>query len=164
MTGITYDALSNDWAITVDTASGEQHEGWAATAGEAAARLEEAVAKWARHEALHNWQVARALEIEATQAAQHTAQNTQKATPVALPAPSESPAQKPAGGMRCAHYKSIRRAFAIAREAGLDTKADEAMRAAFSHFLGRAVETREALSGGDWMLVGNAIKARRLAW
>lgn len=60
MTGISYDALTGDWAITVDTAQGEQHEGYAATAQEAAARLEEAVAKWARHEALHNWQAARA--------------------------------------------------------------------------------------------------------
>jgi hypothetical protein len=75
--------------------------------------------------------------------------------PEPIPAP-----EKP----RCLHYKAIRRAFAIAREAGLDTRADEKMRAAFARVLGRVIESREELSGGDWLLVGNAIKTRHLAW
>ncbi len=43
---------------------------------------------------------------------------------------------------KCAHYKEIRRCFAIAREHGLDTRADEAMRAAIGRQLGFTVETR----------------------
>lgn len=61
-------------------------------------------------------------------------------------------------------YREIRRAYAIAREAGLDTKADEAMRAAFASILGRKVPSRETMNGRDWLLVGNAIKERRLTW
>jgi hypothetical protein len=70
-------------------------------------------------------------------------------------------AAKPA---RCEFYPVIRRCYAIAREAGLNVKADDAMRAAFSRFLGREVETRETLRAGDWLLIGNAIKAQRLSW
>ncbi len=66
--------------------------------------------------------------------------------------------------VRCAWYRDIRRAFAIAREVGCDTKADEAMRAAFSRFLGRTIESREALDGYDWVEVGDAMKAGLLAW
>ncbi len=66
--------------------------------------------------------------------------------------------------VRCAWYREIRRCYAIAREAGCDVKADESMRAAFSRFLGRAIESREAMNGGDWFLVANAIKAHQLAW
>ena len=65
---------------------------------------------------------------------------------------------------RCPHYKAIRRAFAIATELGLDTRADEAMRAAFGRFLHRDVPTREVLNGRDWMLIGDAMKRHQLAW
>jgi DNA-binding Lrp family transcriptional regulator len=73
-------------------------------------------------------------------------------------------AAKPEKAPRCAFYREIRRCYAIAREAGLDVKADARMRAAFSRFLGREVETRETLRAGDWLLVADAIKSRRLAW
>ncbi len=66
--------------------------------------------------------------------------------------------------VRCAWYREIRRCYAIAREAGCDVKADEAMRAAFSRFLGRAVPSREVLDSSDWVKVGDAIKAHQLAW
>lgn len=65
---------------------------------------------------------------------------------------------------RCTWYRDIRRCYAIAREVGLDVKADDAMRAAFACFLGREVPTREVLDGDDWFLIGNAIKSRRLSW
>lgn len=65
---------------------------------------------------------------------------------------------------RCPFYREIRRCYAIAREAGLDTEADEAMRAAFARYLGRTVPTRETLCGADWARVANAIKGKRLAW
>ena len=74
------------------------------------------------------------------------------------------PAQVKASKGRCPHYKAIRRAFAIATELGLDTRADEAMRAAFGRFLRRDVPSRESLSGGDWMLLGDAMKRHQLAW
>jgi hypothetical protein len=65
---------------------------------------------------------------------------------------------------RCPHYKAIRRAFAIATEQGLDTKADVEMRAAFGRCLHRDVPSREVLNGRDWMLLGDAMKRRQLAW
>jgi hypothetical protein len=46
----------------------------------------------------------------------------------------------------------------------LNVKADEAMRASFSRFLGRDIESRAAMNAADWLLVGNEIKAHRLAW
>jgi hypothetical protein len=65
---------------------------------------------------------------------------------------------------RCPHWNCIKRAYAIMREAGLNSKADAAMRAAFSRYLGREVESRDTLSGGEWLLLGDAIKGNRLAW
>lgn len=78
---------------------------------------------------------------------------------------AQAVAVKPAR-VRCPWYREIRRAYAIAREAGLDTSedADQAMRDAFARYLGRAVPSRETLHGGDWARVANAIKGRRLAW
>lgn len=72
-------------------------------------------------------------------------------------------AAKPAK-VRCAWYRDIRRCYAVAREAGLDVKNSAAMREAFSRFLGREVESREALRAGDWCAVSEGIKTRRLAW
>ncbi len=68
--------------------------------------------------------------------------------------------------VRCRHYRAIRRAFAIAIERHLDTSAsaDEEMRAAFSSFLGRRIAHRDELTGGEWLLLGDAIKSRQLAW
>jgi hypothetical protein len=77
--------------------------------------------------------------------------------------PQES-AQCVARAPKCVFYKSVRRCFAIAAAAGLDTKQDTEFRAACSRVLGRNIESREAMTGGDWLLVGNAIKAQRLAW
>jgi hypothetical protein len=73
-------------------------------------------------------------------------------------------ASKKAPKVRCTWYRDIRRAYAIAREAGLDTKADAAMRAAFSRYLGRDVPSRETLDGDDWFRVGDAMKAGMLTW
>jgi hypothetical protein len=81
----------------------------------------------------------------------------------AMPATAKAAPQR-AKAPRCAWYREIRRCFAIAREAGCDVKADEAMRAAFSRFLGRSIESRETMNAADWLLVGNEIKAHRLAW
>ena len=65
---------------------------------------------------------------------------------------------------RCAFYREIRRCYAIAREAGLDVKADAKMRESFSRFLGREIESREELRAGDWYLIASEIKAHRLSW
>jgi hypothetical protein len=65
---------------------------------------------------------------------------------------------------RCSHFKAIKRAYAIAREAGLNVKADEAMRAAFSGFLCKPVASRETLSGSDWKACGDAMKSGYLSW
>lgn len=65
---------------------------------------------------------------------------------------------------KCAHSKEIRRCFAIAREHGLDTRANEPMRAAIGRALGCSVETREVLNGLQWRKVGDKIKSGHLAW
>jgi DNA-binding Lrp family transcriptional regulator len=82
----------------------------------------------------------------------------------AAQAPQKCEAAKASAKPRCAFYREIRRCYAIAREAGLDVKADARMRAAFSRFLGRKVESREEMRAGDWLLVADAIKGRRLSW
>jgi DNA-binding Lrp family transcriptional regulator len=73
-----------------------------------------------------------------------------------------APAKK--SGARCAWYRDIRRCYAVAREAGLDVKADAKMRESFGRFLGREIESREELRAGDWYLIASEIKAHRLSW
>jgi len=66
--------------------------------------------------------------------------------------------------VRCAHFKSIKRAYSIAAQAGLNTRDSAAMRAAFSAFLCKPVASRETLSGSDWSACGDAMKSGYLAW
>jgi hypothetical protein len=68
--------------------------------------------------------------------------------------------------IRCPHYKAIRRAFAIAKEKGLDTsKAGKARaRHAMEDVIGQCVNSRSEYNGGDWMRFGDAIKAGRATW
>jgi hypothetical protein len=73
-------------------------------------------------------------------------------------------APAPAKKARCEFYREIRRFYAIATEAGLNTKEFERMRGGFSAFLSRRIESRSELDGADWVKLGNAIKARRLTW
>jgi len=82
---------------------------------------------------------------------------------VNVPATSQNVAQA-AIAPRCGHLKSIKRVFAVARDVGLDTRADAAMRASFSRFLGRAIESRAALKPADWSMIGTAIKSQELTW
>jgi Tfp pilus assembly protein PilE len=145
MTGIYFDVVTQDWAIEVEAAGGVV--GYAANAIEAAAMLQDEVARWER--------------FHATQAASLAAMMPACAALVVTPQHAPQTATQRA---RCPFYRSIRRAYAIARDAGLDTKADEAMRAAFGRCLGRAIASRDELNGGDWALLGDEIKARRLAW
>ena len=105
---------------------------------------------------------ARAAYVAALEA--EAAQSIEKCAPATMTRTVAIVARIEASAPRCPFYKSIRRCFAIAKEAGLDTRADAAMCAAFSAFLGRAVPTRETMNGRDWLLVGDAIKSRRLAW
>ncbi len=89
-----------------------------------------------------------------------------ESAPVAAQTPAiEAPATKPAK-VRCPHYKAIRRAFAIARDAGLDcSKAGKARaRHAMEDVIGQCVNSRAEYSGSDWMRFGDAIKAGRSAW
>lgn len=73
-------------------------------------------------------------------------------------------AQTATNRSRCPHYKAIRRTFAIARDKGLDTKDDEAMRASFGRSLGRRIETREEMNGADWAYVARQVQRGVLAW
>ncbi len=73
-------------------------------------------------------------------------------------------AQRATNRPRCAFHKVIRRTFAIARDKGLDTKDDEAMRASFGRSLGRRIETREEMNGADWAYVARQVQRGVLAW
>jgi flavin-dependent dehydrogenase len=42
-----------------------------------------------------------------------------------------------------------------------DRRDDEGMHMAFGRFLGCVIESREVLSGGEWMLPGDAMKFQR---
>ena len=64
----------------------------------------------------------------------------------------------------CAFHTVIRRTFAIAREHGLDTRADEAMRGAIGRALGFTIASRDELNGLQWAQVGDKIKSGALCW
>ncbi len=81
-----------------------------------------------------------------------------------LTATPSNVAQTVSKAPRCSFHKAIRRVFAIAREHGLDTRADEPMRAAVGRALGRSIESRDELNGGDWQAVGDMMKRGVLAW
>ncbi len=108
---------------------------------------------------------ANTLELVATvKTAPRAAAEAREELPLVLAFLAHLAASAPAKPVRCAWYRDIRRCYAIAREAGLDTKADAAMRAAFSRYLRKRIESREEMNGSDWVAVGDGIKARVLAW
>ncbi len=68
--------------------------------------------------------------------------------------------------VRCPHYRAIRRAFAIAKDAGLDvSKAGKARaRHAMEDVIGQCVNSRSEYSGVDWIRFGDAIKSGAARW
>jgi hypothetical protein len=82
----------------------------------------------------------------------------------ATQSPRSAATKKVSSKPRCAHYASIRRFYAIARDAHLSVKADDAIRASLSRFLGREVSSRESLSGSEWESAATAVKCGELAW
>jgi hypothetical protein len=66
---------------------------------------------------------------------------------------------------RCPHWKLIKRFFAIAREAGLDTskEAKPKMRHALESAMGRCVDSRSEVTANEWMMLGDRVKAG-LSW
>jgi hypothetical protein len=77
------------------------------------------------------------------------------------PAEVEAPAVKKA---RCPHYATIKAAFKVAINRGLDTKASERMRGAFSCYLGRSVKSRSELIGSEWQQIAIGIESGALVW
>jgi hypothetical protein len=153
MNGIYFDKTAGDWAISVEAAGGVC--GYAATAQDAAQRLSEELARWERY---HRVQ---AGALAAMQGAQHAIEAVLAAPVLAR---HSATAQQETAKPRCLWAVAIRRAFGIAKGAGLDTRADEPMRAAVGRYLGRAVATRSALTAGDWLSVGDGIRRGELAW
>jgi hypothetical protein len=96
--------------------------------------------------------------------AQKAAQTPPVRETMPVPAAPQEAAQCVARVPRCTFLKDVRRAYAIATKAGLNVKADEAMRAAFGAFLCKPVASRETLNGSDWRAVGDAMKAGYLTW
>jgi hypothetical protein len=161
MTGIFYDAVTADWAISLEAAGGVC--GYAATVQEATAHLEAELSRWERY---HRAQADALAAMQNTQQATAAAPD---ALPAALPAAPvlarqiATERQEPTNP-RCSWVAAIRRCFGLAKGAGLDTKADEAMRAAIGAMLGRAVASRSELSASDWLDVGDGIRRGELAW
>ncbi len=96
--------------------------------------------------------------------AQKAAQTPQACETMPTPDEPQESAQCVARVPRCPHLKSIKRAYAIAREFGLNVKNEEAMRAAISRVLGRHIESRETMTAGEWLRVGSLIKTQHLVW
>lgn len=65
---------------------------------------------------------------------------------------------------RCAHYPLIRKFYAVAREAGLDTKADGKIRQAFSAYFGFTVWSRADMEATHWELAAAGVRCGELAW
>lgn len=152
-TGVRFDSELGEFEVIV---CGEV-EGHGNTAREAAAKLQECI----------TWRATVASKTQPRKSVYQrddAPQHAEKPARVIVPAKCASGAQRVTAAPRCPFYKSIRYCFAVARDAGLDCKADDAMCAAFAAFLGRAVPSRETLNGRDWLAVGNAIKSKKLAW
>ncbi len=81
-----------------------------------------------------------------------------------LVAAPEKAAQSATNRPRCSHYKAIRRTFAIAKDHGLNVKDESAMRRAFGRALGRTIESREELNGGDWDYMARQMQRGGLSW
>lgn len=82
--------------------------------------------------------------------------------PVGPEVPASAEAAQPKA--RCPFYKQIRRFHAIAVDLGFDTKAKEACRAAMGMALGRRLGSREEVTGPEWELCANELRAGRLFW
>ncbi len=163
MTGIYFDTVTGEFAVTVEAAGGVV--GYAATPADAAALLCEELARWARYHRAQADSLAAMMPVAVPVVAPTACENA-GAVIVAAPVKTRQTVtqRESVPRVRCAWYRAIRRAYAIARDCGLDTKADAAMRAAFAAYFGRAIESREQLTARDWLAVGDAVKARRLAW
>jgi hypothetical protein len=154
MTGIYFDAVTGDWAISVEAAGGVC--GYAATAIEAAQQLSEEVTRWERY---HRAQADRLVIMQRTIEA---APATVPATPVIAlqkAVERESSTRAP-----CPWYRSIRRFYAIAQERHLDTRNDAAIRAAIGRFWSIDLVSRQQLSAGQWQAAGDAVKLGALSW
>lgn len=100
------------------------------------------------------------------------AEKEKAARPVAVQAPAakvEAPkvsAVESPSKARCPHYKLIKRFMAIARENGLDTStaAKPQMRHAMESAMKRCVNSRSEVRADEWQMMGDLIKAGRLAW
>jgi hypothetical protein len=149
MNGISFDTVTNDWAISLEAAGGVV--GHAPTAEEALQRFHSEMARYVRIGA-----------IEASPLA------SEELVAVSSPRVTNSPRmvtkRQGEAPLRCAWFSAIRRFYGCAQGAALDTKAEDAMRAALSAFLGRTINTRRELSAGDWLLAGDAVKFGRLVW
>ncbi len=159
MTGIFFDTVTGEFAVTVEAAGGVV--GYAATPADAAALLCEELARWARYHRAQADSLAAMMPVAVPLQAATACEN---AAPVIVAAPVANVAQAAIARPRCPFHRCIRRAFAIAKEAGLDTRNDEGFRRAVGDYFGRAIESREQLTARDWLAVGDAVKARRLAW
>ncbi len=95
-------------------------------------------------------------EFQAMEVLEELAADVVPVAPVAVKAPR----------VKCPHYRAIRRAFAIAKDAGLDvSKAGKARaRHAMENVIGECVNSRAEYSGSDWVRFGDAVKSGAARW
>lgn len=139
---IVYDAVCEDFWIYVNGHA----EGFAATESEAQAKAAEIVARFERHQIEHALQVQAALDVHCPD---FYAPVMLEVVPVKV---------------RCPFYREIRRFFAIARDNGLNTKNDDAIRDALAKALNRNIQSRDELNGADWSFAGDMVKMGVLTW
>jgi hypothetical protein len=134
-------------------------ETWANTARDAAAKLQECIA----------WRATVASKTQAPSAPQ-TAPDAPKGAAAALPVSSlkapqiKRSAPQSASQGRCPWFRLIRAFYGAAQGRNLDTKNDEAIRAALGRFVGRNIESRAELRAGEWNDAAAAVRRGQLAW
>lgn len=75
-----------------------------------------------------------------------------------------APVPVPVSVVRDCRVRAMRRFMAVSREAGLNLKEVEAMKAALSKYLGRPVPSRRDLSAGQWCELTEGVTFGLVAW
>ncbi len=152
-TGVRFDSELGEYEVIV---CGEV-EGHGNTAREAAAKLQECIL----------WRATVASKTQPRKSVyqrDNAPQAAQSAARVIVAAKCETGAQRATAAPRCAWYRLIRAFYGAAQSRKLDTKNDEAIRAALAGFVGRSLSSRADLQPLEWHDAAQAVRLGKLAW
>jgi hypothetical protein len=147
-TGVRFDRELGEFEAVV---CGEV-EGWGNTAREASAKLQECIA----------WRAAVASKAQAPVAVESRTTVAAVAVPVRVASAPRIATER--AQVKCAWFRLIRAFYGAAQGRNLDTKNDEAIRAALARFVGRNIESRAELRAGEWNAAADAVRRGALAW